>query len=237
MNSNGKQVHALIPAAGRGSRYGGAVLKQYLPVNGRAVLGHSIRRFQFHPMISGITVILAEDDQWFESAVGNLAAAVETVIGGDTRSQSVRNGLQHVSDNYPEADWVLVHDAARPCLSHASLERLLEQGMESSDGAILAMPVGDTLKQAGEERDIITTVDRRGLWFAQTPQLFPTRALTDAIDAAHKAGCELTDEASAMEFVGARPKLVMGSVANIKITHPTDLAIAEALLGRKEQTS
>jgi len=232
------KVHALIPAAGRGTRYGGAVLKQYLPVCGKAVLAHAIRAFQFHPMISGITVILAEDDQWFESAVGQLTAAVETVIGGNTRAQSVRNGLQFVADNYPETDWVLVHDAARPCLSPGSLDRLLEQGLQSEDGAILAMPVGDTLKSAGEDQEITATVDRSGLWAAQTPQLFPVVALSDAIDAAQRDGRELTDEASAMELAGARPKLVMGSAANIKITHPSDLAITEAWLNwAKPQTT
>ena len=224
------RVHALIPAAGRGKRYGGAVLKQYLPVCGKAVLAHSIRAFQFHPQISGITVILADDDQWFDSAVGQLIAAVETVTGGNTRAQSVRNGLQFVADNYPETDWVLVHDAARPCLSPGSLDRLLEQGLQSEDGAILAMPVGDTLKRAGKDQEITGTVERSGLWAAQTPQLFPLRALSDAIDAAQRDGRELTDEASAMELAGARPKLVMGSAANIKITHPSDLAIAEAWL-------
>jgi len=224
------QVHALIPAAGRGTRYGGAVLKQYLPVCGKAVLAHAIRAFQFHPLIKGITVILSEDDQWFDSAVGPLAGAVETVIGGDTRAQSVRNGLRFVAENHPETDWVLIHDAARPCLSPGSLDRLLEQGLQSEDGAILAMPVGDTLKRAGDDQEISATVDRSGLWAAQTPQLFPLGALSDAIDAAQDAGCELTDEASAMEFVGAKPKLVMGSAANIKITHPSDLAIAEAWL-------
>jgi 2-C-methyl-D-erythritol 4-phosphate cytidylyltransferase len=218
-------------------RYGGAVLKQYLPVRGKAVLAHSIRIFQFHPMITSITVVLAEDDQWFESAVGSLSASVEKVTGGDTRAQSVRNGLRFITDKYSDSDWTLIHDGARPCLSPASLERLLEQGLQSPDGAILAMPVGDTLKHAGEEREITATVDRSDLWAAQTPQLFRVGALAKAIDAAHEAGQELTDEASAMEFVGARPKLVMGSVANIKITHPTDLAIAEALLGRNEQTS
>jgi len=230
---NTSQVHALIPAAGRGTRYGGDVMKQYLPVCGKAVLAHTISLFQFHPMISGITVILSEDDQLFESSVGNLAAAVETVSGGDTRAQSVRNGLQHVIENHPDCDWVLVHDAARPCLSPVSLDRLLEQGLQSTDGAILAMPLGDTLKRAGDGQEIDATLDRRGLWVAQTPQLFPTEALAKAIDAAQRDGRELTDEASAMEFTGARPRLVMGSVANIKITHPSDLAIAEALLGRK----
>lgn len=224
------RVHVLIPAAGHGTRYGGAVLKQYLPICGKAVLVHAISAFRFHPLISGITVILAADDQWFDAAVGQLSAAVETVTGGDTRAQSVRNGLQFIAAKYPETDWVLVHDAARPCLSPGSLDRLLEQGLQSADGAILAMPVGDTLKQAGEAREITATVDRSGLWAAQTPQLFPLAALSDAIDAAQQSGHELTDEASAMELAGARPKLVMGSAANIKITHPSDLAIAEAWL-------
>lgn len=231
------QVHVLIPAAGTGTRYGGATLKQYLPVCGKAVLAHTIRAFQFHPMISSITVALAENDQWFESAVGSLAASVKTVTGGETRAHSVRNGLRFIAENYAGTDWVLVHDAARPCLSSSRLEKFLEQGLESADGAILAMPVGDTLKRAGEAQEIIATVDRTGLWAAQTPQLFRVDALANAIDAAHRAGCELTDEASAMEFVGIKPLLVMGSSANIKITYSSDLAIAEALLTRKEQSS
>lgn len=230
-------VHVLIPAAGHGKRYGGAMLKQYLPVCGRAVLAHSIRAFQFNPLISTITVILAEDDQWFESAVGPLSAAVKTVTGGATRAQSVRNGLRFIAENYSDSDWALVHDAARPCLSSSRLEKFLELGLESPHGAILAVPVGDTLKRAGETQEIIATVDRNGLWAAQTPQLFRVGALAKAIDAAQMQGCELTDEASAMEFVGIKPLLVMGSAANIKITHSSDLAIAEALLSRKEQSS
>jgi len=232
-----EKVHALIPAAGTGTRYGGAVLKQYLPIHGRAVLAHSIRLFQFHPMVTGITVVLAENDQWFESVVGALSAQVETVTGGATRSQSVRNGLRSIVENHPDVEWVLVHDAARPCLSRRKLDSLLEQGLRSSDGAIMAMPVGDTLKRSGGEHEITGTVDRRGVWAAQTPQLFRVGALAEAIDAAHRQGAELTDEASAMEFVGAKPKLVMGSVANIKITHSSDLAIAEALMKRNEQSS
>ncbi len=231
------QVHALIPAAGHGTRYGGGVLKQYLPICGKAVLVHAIRAFQFHPLITSITVILAEDDQWFEAAVGSLSASVKTVTGGDTRAKSVRNGLRFIADNYSDSDWVLVHDAARPCLMPVSLDRLLEQGLQSTDGAILAMPVGDTLKRAGDASEIIATVDRSGLWTAQTPQLFRVGALAKAIDVAQREGCELTDEASAMEFVGVRPLLVMGSAGNIKITYPIDLSIAEALLKRKEQVS
>lgn len=231
------RVHVLIPAAGRGKRYGGDMLKQYLPVCGKPVLAHSIKVFQFHPMVSSITVVLAKDDQWFESSVGLLAANVNTVTGGETRAQSVRNGLRFIVDNYSSTDWVLVHDAARPCLSASRLEKFLEQGVESVHGAILAVPVGDTLKRAGDSQEIVSTVDRSGLWAAQTPQLFRIGVLADAIDVAQEAGCKLTDEASAMEFVGIRPLLVMGSSANIKITHSSDLAIAEALLARKEQSS
>ena len=230
-------VHVLIPAAGHGKRYGGAMLKQYLPVCGKPVLAHTIRIFHFHPLISSITVVLAEDDQWFESSVGLLATNVQTVTGGETRADSVRNGLKFIAENYSSTDWVLVHDAARPCLSASRLEKFLERGLESVHGAILAVPVGDTLKQAGDSNEIVATVDRTGLWAAQTPQLFRVGVLADAIDAAHAAGCELTDEASALEYVGIKPLLVMGSSANIKITHSSDLAIAEALFERKEQAS
>jgi len=231
------RVHALVPAAGRGTRYGGDALKQYLPIRGKAVLAHAISAFQFHPLIYHTTVVLAEDDKLFQSAVGKLAAVVDTVAGGDTRAMSVRNGLQSILDNYPEDEWVLVHDGARPCLSAQCLDRLLEQGLDSPDGAILALPVVDTLKCSGEAQEITCTQNRKGLWAAQTPQLFKVEALAAAIDAAVREGRELTDEASAMEFIGAKPRLVMGSAANIKITHPSDLPIAEALLARKEVTS
>lgn len=233
--SNDK-VHALIPAAGRGTRYGGDQLKQYLPILGKAVITHSIRVLQYHPLVCSVTVILAEDDQFFESAVGKEAATVDRVVGGETRAESVRNGLAFLMQTHSGSDWVLVHDAARPCLSDRCLDRLLEQGLQSRDGAILALPVADTLKRAGDSHEIISTEDRSGLWAAQTPQMFRVGALAKAIDLAREAGCEVTDEASAMEFAGYHPKLVMGSAANIKVTHAGDLAIAEALLKRKDQT-
>ena len=231
------KVHALIPAAGRGTRYGGDMLKQYLPILGKAVIVHSIRAFKFHPLVSSVTVIIAEDDNLFESAVGPLVANVNRVTGGETRAQSVRNGLRYLSEQFSDSDWVLVHDAARPCLSDASLDRLLEQGLSSDDGAILAMPVGDTLKRADASGHIANTLDRSELWAAKTPQLFRVGLLAKALDEALEAGCEVTDEASAMEYAGYHPRLVMCSAANIKITHSSDLPIAEALLKRNEQTS
>jgi len=137
------QVQVLIPAAGKGTRFGGSVVKQYLPICGRAVLAHTIRTFQYHPSIGGITVVLADNDQWFESALGTLAGAVETVTGGATRADSVRNGLKYIAENQPQTKWVLVHDAARPCLPSACLERLLEQGLKTRSGAAyVAVPCG-----------------------------------------------------------------------------------------------
>ena len=231
------RVHALIPAAGRGTRYGGDILKQYLPIAGKPVINYAIRALKFHPMVSSVTVITAEDDKLFETAPGSMYPHITRVTGGDTRAQSVRNGLRLLSRHYSASDWVLVHDAARPCLSDASLDRLLEKGLGTDDGAILAMPVGDTLKRAGDAGEIVSTLDRSALWAAQTPQLFPVGILAKAIDDALAAGCEVTDEASAMEFAGYHPKLVMGSAANIKITHSSDLPMAEVLLDRKGQTS
>jgi len=228
------RVHVLIPAAGSGTRFGSGVLKQYQPVCGEAVLAHVIGIFKHHPMVTSITVVLAEDDQWFESAVGSLSVAVNKVTGGATRAQSVLNGLNVLSQKYSGSDWVLVHDAARPCLFPGHLSKFLEMGLQSAEGAIMAIPVGDTLKRAGAGGEIIATVDRKGLWAAQTPQLFRMGALAEAVETASREGCELTDEASAMEHAGLRPILIMGSSENIKITHPGDLAIAEALLSRKE---
>ncbi len=226
------QIHALIPAAGRGSRFGGSVLKQYLPVCGKAVIVHALKVLQHHPLISGITVVLAENDRWFEAAVGPLATAVGTVTGGATRAQSVTNGLRFIAQRHPATEWVLIHDAARPCLPPDCLDQLLEKGMRQTDGGILAIPVGDTLKCAGQDQEIAATVDRRELWAAQTPQLFPLSELSEAMDAAQQQGRELTDEASAMEFAGFRPRLIMGSAANIKITSPGDLDLVEAWLSR-----
>jgi 2-C-methyl-D-erythritol 4-phosphate cytidylyltransferase len=213
------------------------MLKQYLPIEGKPVITYAIRALRFHPMVSSITVIIAEDDKLFTSALGAMATTITQVTGGETRAQSVRNGLHFLSRHYSDDDWVLVHDAARPCLSDTCLDRLLEKGLESDDGAILAVPVGDTLKRADEDGKIATTLDRSGLWAAQTPQLFRVGVLAKAMDDAMAAGCELTDEASAMEFAGYRPRLVMGSAANIKITRSNDLPIAEVLLHRKGQTA
>lgn len=224
-------VHGLIPAAGAGLRFDGTLLKQYQFVAGKPVILHSIEALLSHPLVSDVTVILTADDHHqYVQAVGSLAGEVATVIGGDTRAQSVLNGLSYLAGRFAMSDWVLVHDAARPCLSRERLNLLLEEGLSSGDGAILAVPVADTLKRSGSQDEILETVDRQRLWAAQTPQLFRLGALMKALKSAQDEGLKITDEASAMEFAGARPRLVMGSVGNIKITWPGDLQLAEALL-------
>jgi 2-C-methyl-D-erythritol 4-phosphate cytidylyltransferase len=230
----GPVVHALIPAAGRGLRFGGSVLKQYLPIAGKPVLAHSIEAVNLYPEISGITVVIAENDRMFAGLIGAAYSGINTVTGGASRAESVINGLRSISETSPETDWVLVHDAARPCLPRSGVTRLLEKGLASPDGAILAMPVRDTLKSGGEDDRISKTVRREALWVAQTPQLFRLAALMEALQIMLDAGESPTDEAAAMERAGARPLLVKGSPANFKITWPEDVALAEAWLARRE---
>jgi 2-C-methyl-D-erythritol 4-phosphate cytidylyltransferase len=220
----------LIPAAGQGLRFGGSVLKQYLPIAGKPVLAHAIDAVNLHPEVSGITVVLSADDQMFGEVVDSPKSGIETVIGGATRAESVLNGLKSILARHPETEWVLVHDAARPCLSRNSLAGLLEEGLNSPDGAILAVPVQNTLKRSGDTNCIDATVDRSGLWAAQTPQLFPLDRLIFALESALSSGKSPTDESAAMELQGAKPLLVMGSPANIKITWPDDVATAVAWL-------
>ena len=224
------RIHALIPAAGVGARFGGTVLKQYLPLCGKPVLAHAIHAVNLYPEISGITVVLNAQDHMFQELIGTPGSGLETVSGGATRAESVMNGLRHIRQNHPQTQWVLVHDAARPCLSRTCLEELLREGLASDDGAILAIPVQDSLKTSDKSGFISGSVSRDGLWAAQTPQLFPLERLNSALEDMLKSGEIPTDEASAMQSIGARPRLVMGSTANIKITWPDDMAIAEAWL-------
>jgi 2-C-methyl-D-erythritol 4-phosphate cytidylyltransferase len=223
------EVHALLPAAGLGARMGGELPKQYQLLAGRPVLAHTLEALARHPRISAITVLTAAEDHHFDQLGVQLDIPLERVTGGASRAESVRNGLRHLAAGR-RPEWVLVHDAARPCLDLASLERLLDQGLACSDGAILAMPVGDTLKRAGPGQRIAATLERSDAWAAQTPQLFPLLALLAALEASLARGDLPTDEAAAMEAAGARPLLVQGAATNIKLTWPEDLLVAESWL-------
>lgn len=230
---NGRDVHALIPAAGHSVRFGGTMLKQYAHLLGIPVIAHSISAVRNHPAIRSVTVALAEDDGIFEELIRPDYPDVLTVTGGESRAQSVMNGVNFIIDRHPDCEWVLVHDAARPCLSASDLARLVEQGLESESGAILAMPVNDTLKLADDTGHVERTIDRTLMWAAQTPQLFRAELLQANLRQALASGTPPTDEASAMEQCGVMPMLVRGSSSNIKITGSEDLALAEFILQRQ----
>lgn len=228
-------VWVVVPAAGRGSRFGGERPKQYLSVAGRPLILHTLERLLAHPAIVGAMVVLAADDAYWpgldDSAFAVAAGKpVLTCSGGAERADSVLAGIAALPDSVRQDDFVLVHDAARPNLAHADLDRLLERGGADPVGAILAAPVRDTLKRAGDDGGIDRTEPREALWRAFTPQMFRRLQLRRALEAARGAGVAITDEAMAMERQGLRPLLIEGSEDNFKITTPADLARFEFLL-------
>jgi 2-C-methyl-D-erythritol 4-phosphate cytidylyltransferase len=224
----------VIPAAGRGTRFGAATPKQYLPLTKHAsVLECTLACFVDHPLVAGIVVAVAADDaQWPTLSVAR-HPRVHAVTGGAERADSVRNALDYLRSrgDVAGADWVLVHDAARPCLSRRVLDDLIATLHDDAVGGILALPVSDTVKQASGE-NIEKTLDRRALWLAQTPQMFRVDMLQQALAAALKAGAVITDEASAIEWAGYAPRLVTGEARNLKITHSDDLALARFYLSQ-----
>lgn len=224
------RIHALIPAAGQSVRFGGTTYKQYAHLLGKPVIAHTIDTVRRHRAIGAVTVALAPDDGIYDELIRPGYPDVRTVAGGDCRARTVLNGLQDIRAADPDCSWVLVHDAARPCLAGSLLDALIHEGLGSDDGAILAVPVSDTLKIESGERRIGRTQERTSLWAAQTPQLFPLLTLLKNLSAAMQFGTPPTDEAEAMERAGYHPLLVCGSSANIKITRPDDLLVAEAVL-------
>jgi len=215
---------AVVPAAGRGSRFGGDVPKQYLDVAGVPLIGYALQALLAHGSVAGAVVVLAADDARWPGWTEIAGKPLLTCVGGDARSDSVLAGLAALPDGVRAADFVLVHDAARPTLGAADLEQLLERGRTDPVGAILAAPVRDTLKRAGDDGGIDGTQPRDRLWRALTPQLFRRLQLARALESARDAGVEVTDESMAMERQGLRPLLVEGREDNFKVTTPADLA-------------
>jgi 2-C-methyl-D-erythritol 4-phosphate cytidylyltransferase len=224
----------VVPAAGLGERMAGEVPKQYLPLAGRTVLGHTLQRMLDWGFLKGLVVALHENDKWWPELVLAGDDRVETVVGGEQRCHSVLAALRALAGRAAPLDWVLVHDAARPCVRREDVERLKESSARDAVGGLLALPVAETVKRAGSEGRVQATVDRRDLWLAQTPQMFRHGALTECLQAALDRGEQVTDEASAMELAGLKPLLVAGAATNIKITLPADLATAEAWLALGE---
>lgn len=227
-----RAIWAVVPAAGVGLRMGTDVPKQYLDLGGRCVLEHSLGRLLAHPEVSGAVVAVAADDPYFAKL--EFAGDVERVVGGEQRPDSVLNALEHLCSVGRADDWALVHDAVRPCVHTGDLDRLVARSRVDNCGALLAVPVRDTMKRVADGR-VCATVPREDLWHALTPQLFPVNALRAALLDARANAIVVTDEAQAMERVGQPPVVVHGRVDNIKITRPDDLELAALFLQQVDQ--
>ncbi|OOF40625.1 2-C-methyl-D-erythritol 4-phosphate cytidylyltransferase [Rodentibacter rarus] len=225
-----RKIIAVIPAAGVGSRMKADKPKQYLTVLGKTILEHTLNIMLTHRSIDRIIVALGKNDPYFAELHFLSHEKIQLVEGGETRANSVLNALNVIEEKNA---WALVHDAARPCLTEADLNKLLE--IHDENGAILAIPVTDTIKRSDKNGTIITTEDRSQLWQAQTPQFFRIDLLQNALENGLKQKKSITDEASAMELAGFRPHLVVGRSDNIKVTRPEDLTLAEFYLTRKKR--
>lgn len=225
MKQQNPRYVALIPAAGVGARMAAAGPKQYMALGGKPMLRHTIDAFLSSELISHVVVVVSPDDDQIDAIV---PAAGVTVLrcGGASRMASVQNALRQLAEVLDEQDWVLVHDAARPGLNAALIEKLITTIGNDAVGGLLALPVVDTVKRAGST---VATVARDGLWLAQTPQMFRYRLLCNALAAATDASA-ITDDASAVEALGLSPKLVEGHPRNLKVTLPADIRIAEMYL-------
>lgn len=216
---------AVVPAAGVGRRMGGSAPKQYLPLGHQTVIEHTLERLLALPSILGVAVALSEADPYWEDLALSTHPRLIRAPGGEERAESVLNALNGLIGQADAQDWVLVHDAARPCVLSSDIEKLMTQLAEDPIGGLLAIPVSDTLKTVSG--DVVTgTADRSTIWRALTPQMFRFGALRQALTRALEQGFAVTDEASAMEHMGYQPKIVEGRSDNIKITRPEDLPLA-----------
>ncbi len=220
---------AVIPAAGVGKRMRADVPKQYLPLCGKAVIAHTLERLASHAKINGLVVALSEDDAFWPDLDLSIDKPLWRAEGGVERCHSVLNALHVLSVHADDDDWVLVHDAARPCVRLDDISRLIEQAGDET-GGLLGIPVRDTMKRSTDKNTVIDTLDRRRLWHALTPQMFRLGALRSALIQALENEALVTDESSAMELAQYSPVLVEGHADNIKITRPEDLMLAEFYL-------
>ncbi len=233
----GPHYWCVVPAAGSGSRMGADIPKQYLPLAGRSVIEHTLDTLFSCSRLSGVVLAVSADDgRWAEIRPRYAGRRLECVSGGAERGHSVLNALRHLAGHADPGDWVLVHDAARPCVRLADIETLIAALQDDADGGLLGVPVSDTMKRVDRDGRISATVDRTSLWHAQTPQMFRLGPLQAALEQALEQGATVTDEASAMERAGCRPRMVPGHADNIKITVPAHLALAEFYLQERERT-
>jgi 2-C-methyl-D-erythritol 4-phosphate cytidylyltransferase len=230
-------IWALIPAGGQGRRMQSALPKQYLPLLGRPVILHTLERLRAHPRIQGILVGIAPNDPRWQQLMPDLKQLPKflgTSDGGATRAHTVLNGLMTLANHAKPNDWVLVHDAVRPCIRHGDIDKLISTVDEGEEGGLLAFPVADTVKLVDNAGRVLETVSREGLWRAATPQMFRIKKLAQALEQVMKAGKEITDESYAIETAGGHPRVVACHTDNIKITLPEDLALAELYLKQQQ---
>ncbi|WP_126445407.1 2-C-methyl-D-erythritol 4-phosphate cytidylyltransferase [Sulfuricystis multivorans] len=227
------KYHALIPAAGGGSRMGGGTPKQYLPLAGRPLIWHTLKTLTHVMAIEHVHVVLSPDDPLWDAHDWSVFSGRLSVLrcGGATRAESVIQGLRALRSGVADDDWILVHDAARCCLTATHVMKLINEIGDDPVGGLLAVPVADTLKRVQADGRVAGTVPREGLWQAQTPQMFHYRMLLDALQRVP----EVTDEASAIEASGFQPKLVAADATNLKVTWPLDLQLAEWILANRRQ--
>ncbi len=228
--SGAPRLWAVVPAAGAGRRLGATIPKQYLDLGGRSVIDRTLDLLVPEARIGGVWVALDPADSLWGRTAYAAHPRVRRVVGGAERCHSVLQALEDLGRRAAPDDWVLVHDAARPCLRQADLERLIETLIDDPVGGILAVPVRDTMKRADGNGRIAATLDRSALWHAYTPQMFRLGTLSEALAAAIASGDLVTDEAAAIERIGLAPRLVEGHGDNIKITRAEDLALARFYL-------
>ena len=231
------QFAVVVPAAGVGKRMQANHPKQYLSLHGKTILEHTVDNLLSHPQIDLVVIAVSDDDEYFADLGLAQVNNIIRVSGGEERVDSVLSGLEYLSEHYAgRYPWVMVHDAARPCLTHADINKLINDCQQANRGGILAAPVRDTMKRSCVQNGwntIDQTVDRGQLWHALTPQLFPLIELKSALIDGLASQKVITDEASAMEYSGYRPLLVQGRSDNLKVTQPEDLALAEFFLSQR----
>lgn len=225
------RFHIVIPAAGMGNRMETAIPKQYLPLCGKPMISYSIQTFFASPRIASIHLALSPEDYFWRNLGLDVNSRLQLhYTGGETRAQTVLNTLLALHSQIDEDDWILVHDAARPGLSLSLLNTLLDSLEHDAVGGLLALPLADTLKQSNADARVKATIPRDGLWQAQTPQMFRYSLLKRALERFNGAP---TDEAQAVEALGLEPKLVVGSLKNMKVTYPQDMALMEVLIQKE----
>jgi len=220
----------VIPAAGVGRRMGGGLPKQYLRLRDCPIILHTLKKLASTPLIEGVIVVIGKDDPYWPELNIPTDIPVRVITGGEHRVHSVWKGVESIAPELNNNDWILVHDAARPCVRNADIVKLVDAVSDHDCGGILATPVRDTMKQSLGNNVIKTTLDRSTMWHALTPQMFRATLLYEALKAGLKYPDKITDEASALELLGYSPLLVEGHADNIKITRPEDLALADFYL-------